>query len=85
MNDFLYGAIAMASAIVSLYYFKAWRQTRDTLFKLFALAFFLLTLERFVFKFGHVADERLPLVYCMRLLAFIAMVAGIVQKNLKKA
>jgi hypothetical protein len=85
MNDFLGGAVAMAAAIVSLHYLKAWKQSKDELFRLFSIAFFLFMIERIVFQVAHVSNEKLPLIYCIRLLGFLAIVIGILQKNLKKS
>lgn len=85
MTDFLNGAVAMAAAIVALHYLKAWRQSRDELFKLFAIAFVLLTIERVVFQLAHSSNDKLPLIYCLRLLAFVAIAWGVLHKNLQKA
>jgi hypothetical protein len=47
MEQFLMGAIAMASTIVALFFLRFWRETGDRLFAMFALAFLLLGITRF--------------------------------------
>lgn len=85
MNDFLNGAVAMAAAVVALHYLKAWKQSKDELFRLFSVAFFLIMIERIVFQAAHISNEKISLIYCLRLLAFLAIAIGILQKNLKKS
>jgi hypothetical protein len=46
MEFFMMGAIAMASAIVALFFLRFWRDTGDRLFAIFALAFLLLGITR---------------------------------------
>ena len=47
MEQFIMGAIAMASAVVALFFLRFWRETGDRLFAMFALAFLLLGITRF--------------------------------------
>jgi len=47
MEQFIMGAIAMASAVVALFFLRFWRDTGDRLFGMFALAFLLLGITRF--------------------------------------
>jgi uncharacterized membrane protein HdeD (DUF308 family) len=46
MEHFIMGAIAMASAVVALFFVRFWRDTGDRLFAMFALAFLLLGITR---------------------------------------
>ena len=46
MEQFLMGAIAMASLVVALFFLRFWRKTGDRLFAIFALAFLLLGITR---------------------------------------
>jgi NADH:ubiquinone oxidoreductase subunit 3 (subunit A) len=82
--SFLNGGIAVASAVITLQYLKAWRRVRDQLFLLFALAFLLLTIERVLIEVWAVSDERQPLIYCLRLLTFVLIASGVVHKNITK-
>ena len=44
--SFLQGAIAMCFAIAGLFFLRFWRDTRDRLFLLFALSFWLQAMTR---------------------------------------
>jgi hypothetical protein len=85
MNNFLGGAVAMAAAVCALHFFKAYRQTRERLFKLFALAFFLFVIERIALQATGTTGDKMPVIYCLRLLSFLAIAAGVVEKNLQKS
>jgi hypothetical protein len=77
----LMGAVAMASFVAMLFFLRFWRQTRDSLFLLFALAFGADAATRFVLGLSHVSQEAEPFFYLARLLTFALIVAAIVQKN----
>ncbi|HEX6961002.1 MAG TPA: DUF5985 family protein [Lacipirellula sp.] len=53
MEHFIMGAIAMASAVVALFFFRFWRDTGDRLFAMFALAFLLLGITRMGLAMAH--------------------------------
>ena len=42
MQPIVLGALAMASAVAGLFFLRFWRETRDRLFAMFALAFWVL-------------------------------------------
>jgi len=75
------GAIVMASAVAALYFMKFWRQTRDALFLLFALAFAVDAATRLALGLVQFADESVPLIYLGRLVTFAIILAAIVNKN----
>jgi hypothetical protein len=77
----LAGAVAMASFVAALFFLKYWRRTRDSFFLLFALAFGIDALSRFVLGIARVADESEPLYYIPRLVAFSLIILAIVLKN----
>ncbi|HUG90379.1 MAG TPA: DUF5985 family protein [Planctomycetaceae bacterium] len=79
MDNFLIGAIAMASWIVGLFFLRFWRDTRDRLFLIFAVAFWLLGLTRLALVV--LRSEEHHYIYWFRLAAFVLMVAAIVDKN----
>jgi Family of unknown function (DUF5985) len=88
MDTFLMGAIAMASFIAGLFFLRFWRDTRDRLFLIFAVAFWLLGATRLVLAIiqtgqGPVvaAHEEHTYVYWVRLTAFVLIVLAIVDKN----
>lgn len=77
----LSGAVAMASFVATLFFLKYWRQTRDSFFLLFALAFGIDALSRFVLGIARVSDETEPLYYIPRLIAFGLIILAIAMKN----
>lgn len=81
MVVFLYGVSAMGCAIIGLFFLRFWRQSRDRLFLLFALAFWILAVDRVVLGSMFVADEMRPYVYIIRLCAFSLILYGIADKN----
>jgi hypothetical protein len=77
----LTGAVAMASAVVTLFFLRFWRQTRDSFFLLFAVAFGLDAITRFVLGLSHVSDETEPFFFLARLVTFGLIIVAIIQKN----
>jgi hypothetical protein len=81
METFLYGASAMGCTGVGLFFFRFWRRSFDRLFLLFALAFWLLALDRTVLGLVSFATEWRPYVFFIRLGAFALIIYAIVEKN----
>ena len=75
------GAVAMASSITALFFLRFWRQTHDTLFLLFALAFAVDAVTRLAQGLGSVSNEHEPLVYTARLVTFALILVAIINKN----
>jgi uncharacterized membrane protein HdeD (DUF308 family) len=78
---FLLGVIAISSLACGIFFLKFWRETRDSLFLAFALAFIIEGLNRTVFLFLAHPNEGSPWIYVVRLLAFLLILAAILQKN----
>jgi hypothetical protein len=78
---FLSGALTMGLAAVGLFFFRAWKETRDRLFAIFALAFWMLGLERASLLFIEPMHEARSFIYLIRLVAFILILAAIADKN----
>lgn len=81
LHGFLLGVIVVASATAGAFFFKFWRQTRDTLFLGFAAAFTIEALNRFAFLFLANPHEGDPLLYVVRLFSYLLILAAIVNKN----
>jgi hypothetical protein len=84
MYDFVSGMIAMGYLVAGIFFLRFWRDTRDRLFAMFGAAFFILALQRFGLEFVKDVPEQAPLWYFVRLLAFVIIIAAIVDKNRKK-
>lgn len=81
MNQMLMGAIAVASLIAGLFFFKFWRHTRDLFFLYFALSFWLEAINRFVLGLLVGIHEDGVLFYSVRLVAYALILLAIWQKN----
>jgi hypothetical protein len=79
--EFVWGANALASVVAGLFFLRFWRDTRDRLFALFAVAFWVFAINWVLLAFAGVPDERRHLLYLVRLVAFIIIIAAIVDKN----
>jgi hypothetical protein len=81
MVTFLYGASAMGCAAIGLFFWHFWRQSLDRLFLMFALAFWILTIDRMVLGLLSFATEWRAYVFLLRLLAFCLILYAIADKN----
>jgi hypothetical protein len=81
MYSLMSGAIMMGSWVIGLHFLRFWKKTRERLFLIFALAFFILGVERVVLAIYSAPDEGNATTYLIRLLSFLLIIAGIVDKN----
>jgi len=79
-TQFLLGLLCMASAVAGLFFLRFGRRTRDRFFYVFAAAFWLLGLNWLLLAMTS-RDEAHPEFYLLRLLAFVLIIAGIIDKN----
>ncbi len=84
INAALSGGIAVAFGMIGVCFIRSWRSTRTRLFLLFAIAFFLLAVERVVLLLANPTNEFAPYIYMIRLAAFVVIIAGIVDQNRKR-
>ena len=78
---FLQTVSATAAAAAGLFFFRFWRESRDRLFAFFGAAFWVLALSWSLLALIDPSDERRPYVYAIRLVAFLLMIIGMVDKN----
>jgi Family of unknown function (DUF5985) len=81
LNDFLLGAIALGCALAALFFVRFWRNARDRLFVWFAATFALLAVHWTLVALTDPTDEHRPLLYLLRLAAFVILLGGILEKN----
>jgi hypothetical protein len=76
------GAIAMGYGVAGLFFLRFWRDTKDRLFAIFALAFFVLTVNRVMIatQVALAGDQH----YWIRLFAFLLILGAIIDKNFKR-
>jgi hypothetical protein len=75
------GAVAMGCFVVGLFFWRFYRERRDALFALFGSAFWLMAGNHTILGLSQGTAETQLYVYVMRLLAFLLIIAAIVQKN----
>ena len=80
INQMLIGAIAMASATVSLFFIRFWRRTKDSFFLCFAVSFLLNGLTRLIMGASSL-QESSSLIYVLRMFAYILIIYAIYMKN----
>ena len=79
---FVLGAIAMASAVASMFFVRFYRETRDPLFLYFAAAFAIEAVNRTVLAFQATPNEASPYLYILRAFSYSLILVGIYRKNL---
>jgi hypothetical protein len=79
--DFVSGATMAASLVIAVFFWRYWIQTHDRLFLGFALGFAVFAVSRLALAFFEEDDEGRVFVYGLRLLAFLLILAAIVDKN----
>ncbi len=81
LGALLMGAVAMASFVAALFFLRFWRQTRDSFFLLFSIAFAFDAITRVLLGMSRASGEEEPLFYAARLVTFGLIIIAIVQKN----
>jgi Family of unknown function (DUF5985) len=83
MQLFTWGVLAMASLMAALFFLRYWRASRERLFAFFALAFALLAANwTGLAVIDQPTDEaQQTYAYVVRLVAFLILIVGIIDKN----
>jgi len=75
------GALATGYAVAGLFFLRFWTRTRDRLFAIFASAFWLLAAQRIGLAAAAYHGFDTTWLYGLRLIAFLLILAAIVDKN----
>jgi hypothetical protein len=81
LNAVLRGALIALCWVVGLFFIRYWRQTGDRLFVFFVVAFWSLALHWAALAIVDPAQETRHYFFLLRLLGFVALLVGIVDKN----
>jgi hypothetical protein len=84
IEGFLLGVIVTASLVAGGYFLKFWSQTRDPLFLGFGAAFIIEGLNRTSFLFVESSTGDNPVIYSIRLLSYLLILASIAYKNRRR-
>jgi hypothetical protein len=79
--NFVFGVIVMGYVVAGLFFAKFWRRSRDPLFAIFAVAFWLLALNQAIVAVLQIPREEQSWAYLLRLSAFLLIIVAIVYKN----
>ncbi len=83
MYLFVNGVVAMGCLVAAMFFQRLGRKTHDRLFPLFAIAFVIFAVERFVLGIMNTPEAQTPAIYLMRLAGFLCIIVAIVGKNLE--
>ena len=83
MLEFLSGAVTLGFLVGAAFFLRFWRKTRDRLFLAFGAAFVLFALNQFLAAALLVVIEPSSLIYGLRVLGFLLILAAIVDKNMR--
>ncbi len=82
------GQIAVLQAIAStgawvagLIFLRFWRESGDRLFAFFGTAFWILAASWLLLSFTNPTEEARPYIYALRLVAFLLIIGGMIDKN----
>lgn len=81
LNYFLQGAAAMACVVAGMFFLRYWRETLDRFFLFFVAAFWAFALNWAGLAVVQPSVESTHWFYLLRLLAFLLIIAAIVDKN----
>jgi len=83
MIEFLSGAVTLGYLVAAGFFLRFWRKTADRFFLAFGAAFVLFALNQFLAAVLAVVSEPASLIYALRVLGFILIIAAIVDKNVR--
>lgn len=79
---FVGGLLTAGYTVAGLFFLSFWRRTKDSLFAVFAVAFWLMALNQALPVVLGVPREEQSGIYLLRLAAFILIILAILRKNL---
>lgn len=78
---FLQTVSATAALVAGLFFSRFWRESGDRLFAFFAAAFCLMSICWALLALFSPTDETRPYIYAVRLVAFLLIIVGMIDKN----
>ena len=78
---FLQGLCATTAMAIGLFFLRFWQDSRDRLFLYFAMAFWLMSASWALLGLAATGAENRPYIYGLRLVAFLLVIAAIIDKN----
>ncbi len=85
LDGLLVGVIVSLALTASLFFLKFWRVAHDQLFLAFAAVFAVEGVTRLYGLYTSTPTDRVPLMYAVRLAAYLFLIACIVVRNRKSS
>jgi hypothetical protein len=82
MYSFLAGIVATMAFVAGLFFLRFWKSTSDRFFLIFAMAFWMMTLDRTVLVAFNNSHEYNYSLYLIRLCSFVLILIAIIDKNM---
>jgi hypothetical protein len=79
------GILVTGYLVIALFFLRFWSEARDRLFAYFAVAFFLLAVQRALLSFMGGHESVSIYLYGTRAIAFLIILYAIIDKNRKSA
>jgi hypothetical protein len=81
MNQFLLGFLTAVTLTIAIFFLRFFHERKDRLFGYFAAAFGVLAMDWVAQAFVSPRHEQRHLLFLFRLVAFLLIIAGIIDKN----
>lgn len=81
MGAFISGATSLAYIVAGLFFLRFWKEARERLFAMFAVAFFVLGVNRVLLTYFAEPHEARTWLFLARLLAYLLILVAIIDKN----
>ena len=81
LNPLIWSALTLGCFVVGLFFLRFWSLSRERLFFYFMLAFWVLAGDYLGLALLKPTTETRSALYLVRLLAFVLIIVGIVDKN----
>lgn len=77
----MHGALVAMSVLAAVFFLRYWRTSHDRFFLWFAGAFGTFGISWALLAYGSDTSEHTPLIYAVRMLGFVQILAAILLKN----
>jgi hypothetical protein len=81
LNQVLSGMVIMGYLVASVFFLRFWRSTHESLFRIFAAAFFILAIQRSALALTTETVEDVTYLFVIRLIAYLLIAVAIIVKN----
>jgi len=84
LPTFAAGLLTAGFLVAALFFLKFWQRSKDRLFASFAFAFLLMAANSAAPVLMNIPDVDQPMVFLLRLAAFLLIIIAVLRKNVGK-